>query len=355
MGAGLDYPLFGSGEGRRGMVTRFGFIGFRHGHIFGLYNLVRDRADTAVAGVCEEDSGTRESLAGQGIEVGHRDIGTFLSEVECDVIACGDAYGRRGSILVRAMESGRHVIADKPLCTRLSELDRIESLAREKNLQVGCMLDLVDLPPYRTLRRLVRGGAVGEIHTVSFAGQHPLNYGKRPGWYFEPGMHGGTINDIAIHAVDLIPWATGLDIVEVTAARAWNARLKEVPFFQDGAILMLRLENDGGVLGDVSYLTPEDFGYTMPYYWRLNVSGSEGHAETSCKAGFVPLYRKGSDSVREETLDPGRPGGYLDDFLADLAGAPTPEGVSTQRVLRSTRVALLAQEAADTGRFPRPI
>jgi len=337
------------------MVVRFGFAGFRHGHIFGLYNLVRQRKDTVVAGSCEEHPPTRGLLEGQGIEVTHDNVDAFLEETDCDVIACGDAYGRRGNVLIRALGSGRHVIADKPLCTRLSELDRIETLVRERNLRVGCQLDLVDLAPYQTLRRIIRQGTIGEVHAVSFAGQHPLNYGERPSWYFEPGMHGGTINDIAIHAVDAIPWLTGLDVAGVTAARAWNARLKEVPFFQDGAMLMLRLSNDAGVLGDVSYLTPEDFGYAMPSYWRFHVSGSEGHAETWCKAESVTVYRKGSDSVREEPLEPDRPGGYLDDFLADIEGKPDPDGLSTGRVLRSARVALLAQEAADTGRFPRAL
>jgi predicted dehydrogenase len=337
------------------MPIGIGFIGFRHGHIHGMYNHVQSRRDVEIVGACEEDAETRNSLPEKGVSVTHHSVDAFLSEVECDVIACGDAYGRRGSILIRAMETGRHVIADKPLCTRLTELDQIESLSGEKDLRVGCMLDLVDLAPYQTLRRLLKEGAIGGVHAISFAGQHPLSYGSRPAWYFEEGMHGGTINDIAIHAVDCIPWLTGEPIVEVTAARAWNARLKEVPFFQDGAMLMLLLANDAGVLGDVSYLTPEGLGYNMPYYWRFNISGTEGHAETWCKADSVSLFQKGRNTVHEEPVGPHRPGGYFEDYLLDLRGTPNPNGLSTKRVLRSTRVALIAQEAADTGSFPRKI
>lgn len=337
------------------MPIRIGFIGFRHGHIHGMYNLLRGRDDLEIVGACEEDAQTRNSLPEKRVLVSHDSIDAFLAEVDCDVIACGDAYGRRGSILIQAMETGRHVIADKPLCTRLSELDRIESLSKEKGLRVGCMLDLVDLAPYQTLRRLLKEGAVGEVHAVSFAGQHPLSYGTRPAWYFEEGMHGGTINDIAIHAVDCIPWLTGQPIVEVTAARAWNARLKEVPFFQDGAMLMLRLANNAGVLGDVSYLTPESFGYGIPYYWRFNISGTDGHAETWCKAESVSLFQKGKDSVHQEPVGAHRSGGYFEDFLLDLEGTPNSDGLSTRRVLRSIRIALIAQEAADAASFPRKI
>lgn len=337
------------------MPVRVGFIGFRHGHIYGMYNLIRGRDDVQIVGACEEDAETRECLPEKGVSVTHHSVGAFLSEVDCEVVACGDVYGRRGSILIRAMEASRHVIADKPLCTRLSELDRIESLSKQKGLRVGCMLDLVDLAPFQTLHSLLKDGAIGEVHAISFAGQHPLSYGSRPAWYFEEGMHGGTINDIAIHAVDCIPWLTGQPIVEVTAARAWNARLEMVPFFQDGAMLMLRLANNAGVLGDVSYLTPESLGYNMPYYWRFNLSGTDGHAETWCKAESVSLFQKGKDTVHEEPVGPHRSGGYFEDFLLDLQGTPNPNGLSTKRVLRSTRVALIAQQAADSVRFPRKI
>lgn len=337
------------------MPLRIGFMGFRHAHIFALYNLVRERNDVVLAGVCEEDAATRKRLGEQGITVTYDNVDRFLAETDCEVIGCGDAYGRRGSILIRALESGRHVIGDKPLCTRLKELDRIEELAHGRNLRVGCMLDLPALGPFRTLRRVIQEGAIGEVHMVSFAGQHPLNYGKRPSWYFEEGLHGGTINDIAIHAVDIIPWLTGQAVAEVTAARAWNARLREVPFFQDGAILALRLANGAGVLGDVSYLSPDSFGYSLPYYWRFNVSGTRGHAETWCKAATVSLYRDGSNRVQEEPVEAAKPGVYFEEFLLDLEGKPRPDGLDTERVLRSSRVALVAQAAADTGRFPQPV
>src|SRR5439155_25293810 len=164
-----------------------------------------------------------------------------------------DYFGRRGEIIVRALEDGKHDIADKPICTRLSEQERIAALASEKGRAVGCLLDLRDHGPFITMRRQIKNGAIGTVHTITFTAQHPLLLGKRPAWYFEPAKHGGTINDIGIHAIDLIPWLTGRRIVEAVAARAWNARLGQFPHFQDAAQIMLRLDNDAGVLGDLSY------------------------------------------------------------------------------------------------------
>lgn len=334
------------------MSLRIAFVGFRHGHIFSLYKLAQDREDVEIVAACEEDEDTRAGLEKQGVTITHRSYAAMLADVKCDVIACGDYFAARGGRLIAALEAVRHVLADKPLCTQLDELNRIESLAHAKGLRVGCMLDLPDGAPWQTLRRIIHEGTLGTVHTIGFSGQHPLKCGSRPSWYFEEGKHGGTLNDIAVHGIDIIPWLTRRTLTEVTAARVWNTGRTPHRCFQDGAVVMLRLDNEGAVLGDVSYLAPDSHGYSMPSYWRFCVTGTEGYAETSCTVQSVTIYRDGEEAARQTPFDAARPGGYFEDFLRDLAGRPDPDGLNTARVLRSTRIALLAQAAADHGRFP---
>lgn len=331
---------------------RLAFVGFRHAHGIGLYNLACQSETVEVVAACEEDAPTRAQLSQQGIRITHDSYARMLEEVECDVVACAEYYRIRGERLLQAMERGKHVISDKPLCISLDELDRISTLSARNGLCVGCMLDLGTLGPYIALRNILQEGRVGEVHAITFLGQHPLLYGTRPMWMLEEGKHGGSINDIAIHGIDLIPWLTGRRIVEITAARAWNAKLKTHPWFQDGAMLMLKLDNGGGVLGDVSYLSSDKHGYTMPPYWRFTIAGADGVAETSCNDTHVSLWRHDMDEVVKEPAAPNTPGGYFNEFLAGLAGTPLIDGLHTPRVLESTRIALLAQRAADTAQFP---
>ena len=96
----------------------------------------------------------------------------------------------------------------------MADLDRIEALAREKNLKVGCMLTMRDAAAFIGARNLIQAGRIGEVHAIAFGGQHPLLLGSRPGWYFEQGKHGGTITDIGIHAIDALPWVTGPPVGE---------------------------------------------------------------------------------------------------------------------------------------------
>ena len=279
----------------------------------------------------------------------------MLAEIDCDAVAVGDYYGRRGEIILAALAAGKHVIADKPICTRQSEREQIAELARSRNLRVGCQLDLRDSGHMHAARRLIRNGAVGQVHTIIFDAQHPLMYGTRPGWYFEPGRHGGTINDIAIHAVDLIPWITGRKLAEVVAARVWNGRLKEAPHFQDGAQMLLRMDNDGGVMGDVSYFAPDSGGYDMPQYWRITFHGDKGVLEVSHTQKNVMLGGGSREPIKWIGPDPMPDGGYFDAFLRDIAGASLEGDSTTETVLEAARVALAIQDAADKERHDVPL
>ncbi len=334
------------------MSIRVAVAGFRHFHIFDLYHRVRAREDTAIVAACEADPRVRTELAAQGaIEITHGDFDAMLAEVDCDVVAIGDSYAQRGGLVIKALSRGKHVISDKPLCTRLDELAQIAQLSSQQGLKVGCMLDNRDAPQFMGLRHLVRDGVIGEIHAIGFGGQHPLMFGSRPGWYFEPGQHGGTINDIAIHAIDAIPWITGLQFTTVNAARCWNAFATQVPHFQDAAHLMLTMDNGCGVLGDVSYSMPDSFAYSLPHYWRMTLWGSQGMLETSITADTIALAANGQREQTSVPLPDGNPGGYLQAFLRDVAGRPAADELCTASVLQATRTTLTIQQAADTGAY----
>jgi predicted dehydrogenase len=331
------------------MAFKIAVMGFRHGHIYSLVDLIKQRSDTELVAVCEEDRETRERIIEAGVcETVFDSYEQMLDSIECDAIGVGDYYAKRGPIAIAAMRRGKHIVSDKPLCSSLHELHEIESLARREKLSVSCQFDMRSSALFRTVRRLIAEGTIGEVHAISFNGQHPLMYGTRPQWYFEEGKHGGTINDIAIHAIDYIPWLTGLNFTNINAARNWNARLKEVPQFKDAAQMMLTLENGAGVLGDVSYLTPDSFGYTLPQYWLTLIWGSDGLIEAAY-GGDLKLFKNGEKEPRTVETDAAMPGAYLDSFLKEIEGETQGLELTTAAVLHSSRVALRVQQAADEG------
>ena len=329
------------------MKIKFAFAGFRHGHIFGLLSAVQAAENCTFVAACEEDQQAREELAANGtVELTHDNYERMLSDIDCDAVAIGDYYGKRGQMAIRALEAGKHIILDKPICTSLAELDQIAELATAKGLAVGCQLDLRASPALNMMRNLIRAGKIGEVLTMTFTAQHPLMLDSRPKWYFEPGCHGGTINDIAIHAMDIIGWLTGREIVEIVAARTWNGKTPSLPHFNDCAQLMLRLDNNGGVLGDVSYLAPDKCGYSVPQYWRITCHGSGGVLETQAGQDTVLLAGNSDEEPRVLPAKDKPESSYLQDFVKEINGEKSAGALTTERVLRASRLALMTEEAA---------
>jgi len=329
------------------MKTRFAFAGFRHGHIIDLLTGVEEREDTEVVACCEEDAATREALAAKGrVKITHTDFATMLRDVECDVIAIGDYYAKRGELVIAALRAGRHVLSDKPLCTSLAEQEEIERLAAERKLVVGLQLDSRDYAAWRKLREIILSGEIGDVASVHLDGQHPLLLGTRPGWYFEEGKHGGTINDIAIHAFDFIPWMTGHQWGEFRAARSWNAKAREFPHFHDCAQFLATLDNGAGVLADFSYLAPDTLGYQLPHYWHILVHGTRGLAETHLFAKDISVIKDGSTAPESIPAGENRTRGYLEDYLQELRGQVPATEFSSAACLRASRLALTVQANA---------
>ncbi len=326
---------------------RIAFQGFRHGHIRSLYKLVQNYPGCSLAGAAEDDPQARAEAEEGGITFTHDSCTALLKEADCDAIAIGDYYSRRGELAIAALKAGKHVISDKPLCTSLTELAEIERLAKEKSLAVGCMVTLRNSGMLRTLRDTIAAGTIGTIQAVSFNGQHALNFGSRPGWYFEEGKHGGTINDIAIHAIDCIPWLTGSPFESVVAARTWSSG--RAPGFNDGAQMMSTLANGAGVIGDVSYFAPEGLGYKLEHYWSFLFWGTEGLLDMRVTGNTLTLHRNGSPEPVSLKEQEGVGGAYLKGFLNSAKGITDPEFPSTEDVIAASRHALQAQAAADKG------
>ena len=336
------------------MPYKLAIVGVRHQHIFQLLAEAEKMKNVEVVAICEENRKTREAYAQTGqLKITHSSIDAMLAETPCDIIGIGDYYGRRGALVIQSLRAGRHVLGDKPLCTTLAECDKIIELSRKSHLKVGCMFGLRWQGALQVMRKKIQNGDLGTIRTISITGQHPLMLKKRPGWYFEPGKHGGTINDIGVHTLDTVQWLTGANVAEVTGARVWNGKASATPWFKDCAQFMLRLSNDVGVISDVSYLSPDSCGYDVPQYWRITVHGDNGVLESNSNDTNVMFATSKDKKPRALKCPPNTDSNYLHDFIAELEDKPRAGQLLTPYVLRTTRAALQIQQAADQNKsFP---
>lgn len=325
------------------MKMKILFNGFRHGHIDGLYKKVAESEFAVIAGCIEENETARMTATKNlGAVFSEKSYEEWLS-TDIDAVAIGNAYGERGQMILKALKAGKHIIADKPICTSLSELEEIERISREKNLKIACMLDLRYLPQTKKACEILDSGVLGETRNITFNGQHPLNYGTRPAWYFEKGMHGGTINDLAIHGIDLVRMLTHKEFEKIDAARVWNAYADKEKDFKDSALFMARLEGGVGVLADISYSAPTPLAFSLPSYWEFRVWCEKGMLTFNWRDASVTVYAAGkSEPITYTELENAED--YLTEFLGEIQ---QNERKMTENILASSKIALTLQKEAD--------
>lgn len=316
------------------------FAGFRHGHIFSLYETARNDKDVNIVGCFEENDAERENVKKtRNIDFTYNTYDELLNDKSVEAVAIGDYYGKRGEMVIEALKHGKHVICDKPICTKLSELSEIEKLSKENNLKVCCMLDLRYMAQTKIAKEIIESGALGKINIASFTGQHCLSYGVRPSWYFEKGKHGGTINDIAIHGIDLVKFITGKSLTKVNCAKVWNAFADKEPNFKDCGQFMIEM-GDMSVMADVSYAAPQ-FDGIMPTYWDFYFWGTKGMLNFNQRENCVKIYKEKEEIIKcEEGKSE-----YLRDFIKEINGEKTI--MDTIGTLDSQRQVLEIQKRAD--------
>ena len=319
------------------------FYGFRHGHIFDFYRLAEQTPEVHILAAIEDDPQAKAVAENKlGISVESGTYAAWLDNPAVDIVAIGSAYGHRGKAVIEALLHGKHVISDKPLCIALEELAQIRQLAQSRHLQIGCLLDLRYTAAALRAKALFDSGKLGAVKNISFTGQHCIDYAHRPEWYFAPNMHGGTINDIAIHGIDLITFLTGHHIRKIHCARTWNCFAYRHPHFHDCATFMAETDQEAGVLADVSYSAPSQV-FSMPTYWNFQFWCEKGLLTFSYTGQDVTVYEEGTP---EAQIFPGisPKSNVLKDFLQQIH---TGDDEQTQLVLDATQSALIVQHAAN--------
>ena len=121
---------------------KIAFYGFQHAHINALYKKVIERNDFVITHLVEPTTHLKEvTEANLGVKLANLTLEELLS-YDFDILAVGTAYGQRADVIIKALSAGKHVIADKPICTNREELKKIKALTEEKGLVLACMLDL---------------------------------------------------------------------------------------------------------------------------------------------------------------------------------------------------------------------
>ena len=154
-----------------------------------------------------------------------------------------------------AMESGFHVVSDKPATATLAEALELDDVVRRTGLLYALTFTYTGYPMIREARRMVRAGVLGAVRKVvveysqGWLSEALEKTGhKQAAWRTDPkqsGM-GGAIGDIGVHAFNLLEYVTGRC---VTAFCASLSSVVPGRVLDDDCNMLLKLDNGApGVL-----------------------------------------------------------------------------------------------------------
>ena len=181
-----------------------------------------------------------------------------------------------------ALETGFHVLCDKPLCMSVAEaIDLQETVERTGRL--FCLThNYTGYPMVRLAREMVLGGEIGPVRKVAveyFQGwlSSPVEAtgNRQAAWRSDPARAGiaGAMADIGTHAFNLAEYVSGLEVA------ALSADLRSVVpgrvLDDDGSVFLLFSNGAGGTLlasqiatGEENNLSVRIYGEKGSLTWR---------------------------------------------------------------------------------------
>ena len=320
-------------------------LGAAHQHVDYALAEVAHRDELELVAASEPDPQLREKFLG-GLSAPLYDTPQQLLEAhDVDVALVAGIYSQRAEATVAALRSGAHVLADKPLCTSLQQLEAIRETAQESGRHVSIVFEKRFYPATLALRRLLADGVLGPIAMVASTGPHKLGQPTRPAWFLDPATYGGIAGDLPIHDIDLV-----LDLVGeqhgaaptgTVSAHIGNARAEDHPGFDDHVALLMRAGEVPATI-EANWLGPE--AADVHGHYRMRVTGSLGTAEIDWAYHRLTVTTHDRETWDEPLDAQQRPAQYF--FDAVLAGQE-PE-ISTTASLLATEVALKAQLSGES-------
>ena len=172
----------------------------------------------------------------------HTDSNELINSDIVDAVMIATPHNTHAELVISALNAGKHVFAEKPLCLTGEELDRIEEAYANSPayLQVG--YNRRHSPPVVEAIRRTRGSGPLVINYRVNAGELPATH-----WYHDRTQGGRVLGEVC-HFIDTI-CAFASD-VEPTALVAVGSGQGEAELDQD---VVVSMSFPNGVVGTISY------------------------------------------------------------------------------------------------------
>jgi predicted dehydrogenase len=177
----------------------------------------------------------------------------LFAGIPFDVLNICVPNGLHASMAVRALETGHHVVIEKPVALATFDAKKILYTAEKQNKQVFCVMQNRYSPPSVWIKNLVGSGKLGKVFLVQINcfWNRDDRYYKPDSWHGSNDLDGGTLFTQFSHFIDLMYWLFG-DIYNIKARFA-DFNHQYLTCFEDSGLVFFEFVNGG--VGEFNYST----------------------------------------------------------------------------------------------------
>jgi len=251
------------------MSIRIGVIGTGSISEFHLQSYAANK-NSEIYAICDMNRERAQTVADKyGATKVYADYRELLADPDVEAVSICTWNNTHAEISIAALDAGKHVLVEKPLCRTVEEAYRIQDAVKRsgKQLMVG-FVRRYD-PNALMLHSFVENGEFGDLYFAKAS--YIRRMGNPGGWFSDKSRSGGgPVIDIGVHVIDLCWYLMGRPKVKSVSANEYKhlgnrANIKHLSRYQaadynaelndveDMANALIRFENGASLLVDVSF------------------------------------------------------------------------------------------------------
>jgi predicted dehydrogenase len=255
------------------------------------FNGYRNNPEVEIYAVCDlNEARARDKAEKYNVKHVFQNYRDLLALPEIDAISICTWNNSHAEISIAALEAGKNVLVEKPLCKTVADALKVEEAVHKsgKLLQVGFVRRYASNT--RILKKFIDDGELGGIYYAKASCIRRL--GNPGGWFADKERSGGgPLIDLGVHVIDICWYLMGKPKVKSVTGATYNrlgnrANVKNLSFYkaadydaslnsvEDLANAFIRFENGSTLLVDVSFTL-----HAIKDELKVSLYGDKGGAE----------------------------------------------------------------------------
>jgi len=228
-------------------VIGMGHIGKRHAE------MIRRNEQAELVAICDILSQKELGISALSENFYNSLSELLANEKDIDVVNICVPNGLHAELALKALDSGKHVVIEKPMALSRPDAEKILARSKERGCDVFCVMQNRYSPPSVWLKEIVESGILGNLYSVQLncLWNRDEQYYKSGNWHGSAEMDGGTLFTQFSHFVDIMYWLFG-DITNIKGS-FYDFNHQSLTDFEDSGNVLFDFVKGGS--GSLNYST----------------------------------------------------------------------------------------------------